>query len=128
MKKIEGYVSKKAVLYWLENYESLQAGDRPIDAIPTNSGGPKAYDGISNNQLNRLMLDQAIENLPKLAKACCKARWVHRITVRKTLNTLEIDKDVYYNRCKLAVDLIHKEINGEKTNYKDLLEKIIGKS
>jgi fimbrial chaperone protein len=124
MKKIEGYVSKKAILYWLENYESLQAKDTPPDAIPGCSG-PKAYDGVTSNQLNKLMLDQAIDRLPKLAKACCKARWVHRFSVNKTLKMLDIEKQVYYNRCKLAVNLIHKDINGERANYMALLGKIL---
>jgi hypothetical protein len=35
---IEGYISKKNIKRWLENYEALVAGDRPYDAIPTNAG------------------------------------------------------------------------------------------
>ncbi|MGP9042117.1 hypothetical protein [Cytobacillus kochii] len=123
MTRIEGYVSKKTVLSWLEDYESLDAGDVPPEALPSNSG-PKAYDGVSARQLNKMMLDQAIENLPKLAKACCKARWVHKIPVNKTLRILDIERDVYYNRCRLAVTLIYQEINGEQANYMALLRKI----
>ncbi|WP_433958554.1 hypothetical protein [Cytobacillus horneckiae] len=125
MKKIEGYVSKKAVRYWLDNYEYLEANDVPPDAPPSNSG-PKSFDGITSNQLNKLMLDQAIENLPKLAKACCKARWVHKLPVKKTVTMLEINQEVYYNRCRLAINLIQKEINGEKAQYVGLLKKILG--
>jgi len=127
MKKIDGYVSKAMILEWLRHYEYLEAGDTLPDALPGNSG-PKAYDGVSARQLNKLMLDQAIENLPKLAKACCKARWVHKFSVKKTLRMLDIEADVYYNRCRLAVDLIHKEINGERANYVALLEKINDKA
>jgi DNA-directed RNA polymerase specialized sigma24 family protein len=124
MKKIEGYVSKKVILYWLENYEYLQAKDTPPDAIPTNSG-PKSYDGVSANQLNKVMLDQAIDELPKLAKACIKSRYVYKIAAGRTCSVLDISKDVYYDRCKLGVDLIYQQLNGERANYKKLLEKII---
>lgn len=123
MKKIEGYTSKKAILYWLENYDYLAANDRPPDA-PIGNSGPKAYDGVKTSQLNLLMLNQAIDRLPMLAKACCKARWVNGFPVRHTLNMLDISKDVYYERCRLAVELIYKEINGERASYKALLDKI----
>ncbi|MED3571946.1 hypothetical protein [Cytobacillus praedii] len=124
MKKIEGYVSKKAILFWLENYEALESGDVPYDAPPTNSG-PKAFDGITGNYLNKVMLDQAIEKLPKLEKALVKARWVHKFAVKRTVTVLNITKELYYIRCKKAVDLIYNEINGERAAVKRLLEKII---
>lgn len=124
MKKIEGLVSKKTILYWLENYEYLAAGDRPPEA-PAGNSGPKAYDGVSAMQLNKLMLDQAIANLPKLTKACVKARWLRKFTVNRTCKVLDIEKSIYYNRCKQGVDLIYKEINGERSNYKALIDKIL---
>lgn len=127
MANIEGYVNKKTIRAWLDNYEYLEAGDILPDAVPSSSG-PKAYDGISARQLNKVMLDQAIDNLPKLAKACCKARWVHKMPVNKTLDMLDIERDVYYNRCSLAVDLIYRELNGERASYVSLLEKIFDKA
>lgn len=125
--RVEGYVSKKVIKGWLMTYEYLEAGDRPPDAPPTNSG-PKNRDGISGGQLNKLMLDQAIENLPPLAKACVKARWVHRLPKGKTLRVLGITDGVYYNRCDLAINLIHAAINGEAGRYKALADKILDKA
>jgi DNA-directed RNA polymerase specialized sigma subunit len=124
MVKIEGYISKKAIRRWLENYESLAAGDRPPEAVSTNSG-PKAYDGISNAQLNKMMLDQAIENLPDLMKACIKARYIYKLPRKRTLQLLGISDAVYYNRCKLAIDHIYLELNGDLAGIKRLLEKIL---
>lgn len=127
MVRIEGYVSKKVIYRWLENYEYIDAGDTPPEAPPSN-GGPKSDDGISGGFLNKVMLDQAIENLPLLMKACIKARYIHRLPLGKTLKTLEISRDVYYERCKMAVDHIYRELNGDRVGVKSLLEKIIGEA
>jgi hypothetical protein len=124
LKRIEGYISKKAVRYWLENYEYLEAGDRPPDAPPSNSG-PKSPDGVSANQLNKIMLDQAIENLPPLHKACVKARWVYKFRMSHTLRTLEIGSSVYKQRTNEAITLIHDELNGDKVGYMGLLSEIL---
>jgi len=121
--RVEGYISKKTIAYWLENYDSLQAKDRPLDA-PVVSSGPKPADGVTSNQLNKVMLDQAIENLPPLTKACCKARWVYRFRIKQTVRTLDITTAIYYSRCEMAVDLIYKELNGEKASYVALMRKI----
>ena len=124
MVKIEGYISKRTIKRWLENYDSLAAEDRFPDAISTHSG-PKAYDGISNSRLNRMMLDQAIENLPDLMKACIKARYIYKLPRKRTLQLLGISSAVYYNRCKLAIDHIYLDLNGDLAGIKRLLEKII---
>lgn len=125
--RVEGYVSKKAVKRWLEDYEYIAAGDSPPDAPPSNSG-PKNNDGWGAGKLNKIMLDQAIENLPPLVRACVKARWVHKLPLRKTLRILEIKEGVYYNRCDLGVDLIYQELNGEVGRYKALYDKIFDKA
>jgi DNA-directed RNA polymerase specialized sigma subunit len=125
--EIEGLIKKLTIIGWLENYEYLEAKDTPPDAMPGNSG-PKSYDGVSASQLNKLMLDQAIDKLPKLTKAICKAHWVHKIPVKKTLQTLEISKSVYNDRKKQAVDLIYQDLNGIRANYVGLLDKITNKA
>jgi DNA-directed RNA polymerase specialized sigma24 family protein len=122
--KIEGFISKKTIKRWLEDYEYLTAGDRPPDAPPTN-GGPKPDDGITNGQLNKLMLDQAINDLPPLMKACVKSRYVYKLRLGKTLKVLGISGGVYYERCRMAIDHIYAQLNGEKANYKALFDKII---
>lgn len=121
--RVEGYISKKTIRSWLENYDSLQAKDRPVDA-PVVSSGPKPADGVTASQLNKVMLDQAIASLPILTKACCKARWVNRLPVRRTVEILDISKSIYYERCEMAVDLIYRQLNGEKASYMALLRKI----
>lgn len=126
MKRIEGYVSKKAILFWLENYEYLEAGDRPPDA-PVTSSGPKSYDGIKANQLNKMMLDQAIEELPKLEKACVKARWVYGFRRKQRLkmcDMLGISEAMFFSRSNQSIKLLHDRINGEAAKYKALLDKI----
>jgi DNA-directed RNA polymerase specialized sigma24 family protein len=125
MVRVEGYISKKNIVRWLEHYEYLQVGDQQPDALPMSTGGPKADDGISGGFLNRVMLDQAIDNLPPLMKACIKARYVHKLPLGKTLRVLGIGQGVYYERCKMAVDHIYKELNGDRLGVKALLEKII---
>lgn len=126
MVQIEGYVSKKVIRQWLENYEYMEVGDRPPDAPVTNSG-PKSADGIKGGQLNKLMLDQAIEELPLLERACVKARWVHRFSPkqrRKMCERLGITNDMYRSRSEQSVKLLHDRINGEVALYKRLFDKI----
>lgn len=123
MKQIDGYISKKVVREWLANYNAMQAGERPVDAIVMSSG-PKPSDGVTSGQLNKVMLDQAIEALPILTKACCKARWVHGFPVNRTVAVLDISREIYYARCKEAVELIYLALNGEKASYVGLLRKI----
>lgn len=123
MPRIEGYVSKKVIKRWLEEYEYLEAGDLPPDAPPSNSG-PKSKDGISGRQLNKLMLDQAIEQLPPLQKACIKARYVERLPLKVTLRGLEVSAKVYYNRCDVAINNMYYYLNGKAANAVDLLKAI----
>ena len=127
-RRIEGYISKKAITHWLENYNSLAAGDRPIEESIGSGGGPKSPDGITNSKLNQIMLDKAIENLPKLTRAVCKARWVYQFPRRKTMKTLMISESVYNQHRRTAVNLIYRELNGEMVNYSELLDKISGKA
>lgn len=127
-RRIEGFVSKKAITYWLENYEYLVAGDRPPDTPVVSGGGIKSQDGIRDSQLNLVMLEQAISKLPPLTKAVCKARWVHRFPRRKTLQILGISEAVYNRHRHEAVQLIYQELNGEVANYKALMDKISGSS
>ncbi|WP_214737428.1 hypothetical protein [Exiguobacterium sp. s162] len=126
--RIEGFITKKAILHWLENYSSLRAGDRPVEEVIGSGGGPKSPDGITNSTLNQIMLDQAIENLPPLTRAICKARWVYQFPRRKTMKTLMISEGVYNQHRRAAVDLIYRDLNGEMVNYSSLLDKISGKT
>ncbi|HHP5738418.1 TPA: hypothetical protein ACSC8Z_002564 [Bacillus paranthracis] len=62
MTRIDGYVSKKTIRLWLENYESLAIGDRFPDAASSFTD-PNAQDGKSDERLNKIVLDQAIKQL-----------------------------------------------------------------
>jgi len=121
--RIEGYVSKKVIRQWLDNYESLVVGDRSFDELPGNSG-PDEYDGIYAGQLNKVMLEHAIENLPKNEKRCCENRWLYKTPVRHTVNVLGISVSDYYRYCGNSIDLIHKRLNGEMVGVKDLLNRL----
>jgi hypothetical protein len=122
--KIQGYVTAKVVRGWLENYHVLAAGDKPLDAVPANSG-PRPYDGVTGTQLNKIMLDMAIQALPPHLKACVYARWIRKWPLRKSLASLGLIKETYYNRCDQAVAFIQKHINGRAVGVKALAEKIL---
>jgi DNA-directed RNA polymerase specialized sigma24 family protein len=122
-RRVEGYISKKVIKRWLEEYDYLAAGDRPPDAPPTNSG-PKAYDGVSAGKLNKIMLDQAIDRLPPLMKACIRARYIYKLPLKATLRALGIGPKIYYNRCDLAIRHIYYQLNGRTANIMDLLKEI----
>lgn len=128
MVKIEGYISKKSILRWLDDYEYMVTGDRSPDALPSNSG-PKVYDGWGDSKLNLIMLNDAINKLPPLVFECAIYKWVQREKIKDALVLLEqagwrISRKVFDTRCKWAVDLIYHQINGDAAAYKSLVEKI----
>jgi len=115
--------SKKAIKSLLENYQALASGDRPADYQPSNSG-PKAYDGISNRILNKIMIDDALKKLPKDLHDAAYYRWIRPIGVDKTLRILGCSKDTYYGRSNRAVDTIYGIVNGSVLSRINLLNKI----
>lgn len=120
---IEGYIKQRTIRQWLDNYQALAAGDVALDAIPGNSG-PKEYDGVSSQQLNKIMLDKAIEALPLVLQVTVSARWISRVPLGKTLKMMNLSKSVYYRRCDLAVATITRSVNGRAVNYKKLMDEI----
>lgn len=123
MTRIDGYVSKKTIRLWLENYESLAVGDRFPDAPPSFTG-PSAQDGKGDGRLNKIVLDQAIKQLPKNMRYIVLARYVVKIPRKNTLRTMNITETVYYTRCKQAVDILHMTINGDMVGMKKLIKKL----
>jgi DNA-directed RNA polymerase specialized sigma24 family protein len=121
--RIEGYVSKKNIRRWLDNYEALAVGDRPADAVPTNSG-PKNYDGVSGGRLNKIMLDDAIKKLPRLQRACVTCKWIRQLRPAEALRLLGITKAEYTAGCNAAVDSIYASINGPIAGVKQLMQAI----
>lgn len=121
--KIEGLISKKAVRRWLDDYESIISESIGADAIPGNSGS-KPRDGISNNKINKIMLEAAIKDLPPVLKVCLEYRWIEQLRLGETLKRTGIAKSTYYRRCDKAVEFIYYHVNGKADNIKDLLEKI----
>ena len=65
MTRIDGYVSKKTIRLWLENYESLAVGASVPDAPPSFTG-PGAQDGKGDGRLNKIVLDQAIKHYRRI--------------------------------------------------------------
>ncbi|EXX84607.1 hypothetical protein BG53_09075 [Paenibacillus darwinianus] len=120
---IEGYLSKKIIRRWLDNYESLVVGDRPADALPSNSG-PKNYDGVSGGRLNKIMLDDAIKHLSRLERACLTCKWIRQLRLAKALQLLGITKAEYTKGCDAAVDSIYAHLNGERAGIKRLMQAI----
>ncbi|KXY10348.1 hypothetical protein [Bacillus sp. FSL K6-0067] len=123
MTRIDGYVSKKTIRLWLENYESLAVGDRFPDAPPSFTG-PNAKDGKSDGRLNKIVLDQAIKQLPKNMKYIVLARYVYKIPRKNTLRTMNITAKLYYSRCRQAVDLLHMSINGDMAGMRSLIKNL----
>ena len=121
--RIKGLISTKVITSWLEEWDSLVAGDRPLDAMPAN-GGPKQMDGVSNGMINKIMLDAAIKALPPVLYICLMYRWVDQVPLPKVLLTTGIAKSTYYRRCDKAVEFIYYHVNGMAAGIKDLLDKI----
>lgn len=123
-----GYVSKKNIRRWLENYHALAAGDK-IDGVVVNSG-PKAKDGISGGMLNKIMLDEALEDMRQalpFSWRCCLYRWIKPVVRRDALKLLGVSSSVYARGCAEAVDYVYKHVNGELLPYKRLLDAITKK-
>lgn len=125
MPRIYGYISRKTIKAWLEDYQSLEAGDRPLDAMPSNSG-TKPEDGVTATRINKIMLDQAIGQLPGNLKAVVKWRWVDRKPLGEAMRALCYrDKKAYYSACDKAVKEIYNLVNGRAVGYNNLFKKIV---
>lgn len=120
--KLEGYVSKKAIRKWLDNYEDFMAMGRSFEEMPHDNR--MNDDGIHSFFLNKVMLDHAIEQLPRKEKICCKNRWLRKKPVRYTTNILGITQNEYYKRCSNAIHSIYEQLNGEMIGVKQLLDLI----
>ncbi|MED2185724.1 hypothetical protein [Bacillus wiedmannii] len=74
--------------------------------------------------MNKIVLDQAIKQLPKNMRYIVLARYVVKIPRKNTLRTMNITETVYYTRCKQAVDILHMTINGDMVGMKKLIKKL----
>ncbi|HDR6247602.1 TPA: hypothetical protein QCU24_005475 [Bacillus cereus] len=123
MTRIDGYVSKKTIRLWLENYESLAVGDWFPDAPPSFTG-PATQDGKSDGRLNKIVLDQAIKQLPKNMRYIVIARYVVKIPRKRILHKLNIHANEYYKYCDKAVDTLYRIINGDMVGMNQLIKKV----
>lgn len=108
-------ISKKTIKGWLENYHAIMLGgqrhDILHDAVPYNSG-PKSIDGVTNRQINKIMLTAAIKDMPTSLKKCLYHRWVKPEPLGETLRKLKLTSpSSYYRRCDWAIDYIYCHIN-----------------
>lgn len=94
---------------WLDNYDYLVYGGRPPD-IGGNSG-VKPMDGITNRQLTKIMLEDAIGKLPTGLRKVVYFRWKDKLPLAFVLIKLNLTKDQYYYRCDKAVQKLYKIIN-----------------
>lgn len=105
--------SRRTVKRWLDEWDNLVRGGPPTeDAIPCNSGS-KPVDGITNRQLNKIMLEMAYERLPLSLRVVAYWRWVSPDTLSHTLRQLGLTKDQYYYRCDKVVTFVFHFVNGD---------------
>lgn len=104
-------IARKTIRQWLDNYAVLVHGGKPADDIPHNSGC-KPVDGVTNRWLNKMMLQEAIDKLPKELRQIVYFRWIDKMPLSFVLSILDLTKDQYYYRCDKAVESLYKSING----------------
>lgn len=122
--RIEGYISKKALKGILNNWQEV--GAKKVDFSGARHGNPVKSDGVSGSRINKIMIKQALENIPdKKVQYCAYARWIYQIPVGRTLDRLNIAKTTYYKYCEDALDFIYTKINGERAGVKSLLNEIL---
>lgn len=122
MTYIQGYIPKNIVRKMLDNYHQYK--DKHVRLKERVTRSVQNRDGISGGQLNKVMLDQAIDKLPRMEKACCRSRWILELHVSETISLLGISRNEYYKYCDQAVEFIYRELNGEKIGVMELLRAI----
>lgn len=126
MAHIEGYVSKKNVIRWLENYGSLEAGDQIDDGqVQVVNTGPKAYDGVSGGRLNKIMLDQALGQLRKemsFSFYCVRFHYIRPILQKEALRILRVRRPVFIRGLEQGEEFLYRTINGGAAEEKERLE------
>ncbi|WP_336786578.1 hypothetical protein [Paenibacillus sp. MMO-177] len=126
MAHIEGYVSKKNILRWLENYASLEAGDQIDDGqVSIVNSGPKAYDGVSGGRMNKIMLDQALEKLRqemRFSYYCIRFHYIRPILQKEALRILRVKRQVFMRGLEQGEEFLYRAINGGAAEEKEALE------
>jgi fimbrial chaperone protein len=126
MAHIEGYVSKKNVIRWLENYGSLEAGDQIDDGqVKIVNSGPKQTDGVSGGRLNKIMLDQALGQLRKelsFSFYCVRFHYIRPILQKEALRILNVRRPVFIRGLEQGQEFLYREINGKAAEEKARLE------
>lgn len=128
MRIISGFISRKNVQRWLENYAAIHAGDRIDDGRPVNSG-PRPLDGVSGGRLNKIMLEKALADLKRdkpFVWRCVLCRWIKPVTRREALQLLGVSDSEYAEGCREGVDYVFNHVNGGAVGYSKLLAVILG--
>lgn len=107
-------ISRRTVRRWLNEWDSLVRGGPPTEDIAPVNGGCKPTDGITNRQLNKIMLEMAYEALPIELRTVAYYRWVKPGPLGWTLKHLDYTKDQYYYRCDKVVSYVYHFVNGDK--------------
>ena len=79
--------------------------------MPRNSG-PKEYDGIYGNQINKIMLDEAIDKLPSDQRNAVICRYIRRYSLGMALDLLKLTKKQYFAAHDMAISNIFSILNG----------------
>jgi hypothetical protein len=126
MAHIEGYVSKKNVLRWLENYGSLAVGDQIDDGqVVIVNSGPKQTDGVSGGRLNKIMLDQALGQLRKelsFSFYCVRFHYIRPILQKEALRILRVRRPVFIRGLEQGEEFIYRSVNGGAAEELERLE------
>jgi hypothetical protein len=110
---LTGRISRRTVRRWLSEWDNLVCGGPPTeDPIPCNTTS-RPTDGISNRQLNKIMLEMAYAALPLELRIVVYYRWVRPQPFRWVLEHLNYTKDQYYYRCDKAVSFVYHYVNGD---------------
>ncbi|GKU79308.1 hypothetical protein [Paenibacillus sp. L3-i20] len=126
MAHIEGYVSKKNIIRWLENYGSLEAGDQIDDGqVVIVNSGPKQTDGVSGGRLNKIMLDQALGQLRRemsFSFYCVRFTYIRPILQKEALRILNVRRPVFIRGLEQGEEYLFRVINGGAAEEKERLE------
>ncbi|MEG0579679.1 MAG: hypothetical protein RR490_07170 [Niameybacter sp.] len=106
-------ISRRTVKRWLNEWDNLVRGGPPTDDVITCNSGSRPIDGITNRQLNKIMLEMAYEALPLYLRKVAYWRWVQPKSLSYTLNHLQLTKDQYYYRCDKVVSFVYHFVNGD---------------
>lgn len=102
-----------AIKYWLEHYDLLASGDCPAVFQGRNTGA-KPLDGMRAALLNKVLLDEAVKQLPQPEQVVLVACYVDREPKADTCKRLGITKQGHVKTLYGAVSMVWHTLNCPK--------------